>query len=219
MQVFQLWLLSETLDLGLIATAVWQRTLTNPVNPCYAICIISDVLESSFIIKIAKIADLVRSLSTCFNTWIQISRFLQFFFPNFADVCKLRHSRKYGMIALRNKAVAHTNLPSTIVRQCKRLSLSGKMVEIQKFASMVTRLRPTSPLLFVPQSWTDCIKMASSILYCGESPEREYSAQSTWLQLVQGSKETWIHTSLSFGQEALAFCCPGTLFFFGQVNF
>ena len=34
------------------------------------------------------------------------------------------------------------------------------------------------------------------------------------LQLVQGSKETWIHTSLSFGQEALAFCCPGTLFFF-----
>ena len=213
MQVFQLWLLSETLDLGLIATAVWQRTLTNPVNPCYAICIISDVLESSFIIKIAKIAVLVRSLSTCFNTWIQFSRFLQFF-TNFADVCKLRHSRKYGMIALRNKVVAHTNLPSTIVRQCKRLSLSGKMVEIQKFASMVTRLRPTSPLLFVPQSWTDCIKMASSILYCGESSEREYSAQSTWIAIGAGIERNLNSYKLVLWARSSRILLPGDPFFF-----
>ena len=218
MQVFQLWLLSETLDLGLIATSVWQCTLTNPVNPCYAICIISDVLESSFIIKIAKIADLVRSLSTCFNTWIQISRFLQFF-ANFADVCNLRHSRKYGMIALRNKAVAHTNLPSTIVRQCKRLSLSGKMAEIQKFASMVTRLRPTSPLLFVPQSWTDCFKMPSSILYCGESPEREYSAQSTWIAIGAGIERNLNSYKLVLWARSSRILMPRDPFFFGQVNF
>ena len=38
--------LSEILDLRLNVISVWQRVLTNPVKPCYNICIISVVLES-----------------------------------------------------------------------------------------------------------------------------------------------------------------------------
>ena len=51
------------------------------------------------------------------------------------------------------------------------------------------------------------------VLYCTVVSRLRENIRRNRPELVQGSKETWIHTSLSFGQEAFAFCCPGPLLF------